>query len=165
MIEIDNRQNDILVTDEINQVIKSAIIKALELEKFDFNYDISVILTDNHGIKEMNNEFRKIDKETDVLSFPMQDFSKGSFKKEEFDINKADINPESDEVLLGDIVISVQKAFSQAGEYGHSILREIAFLTVHSVLHLLGYDHELEEERTLMRMKEENVLSMMKLFR
>ena len=108
----------------------------------------NVTFTDNDGIREINKEYRDIDKETDVLSFPMTD------EGEEFTVN-----PETGCKMLGDIVISVEKALAQAEEYGHGFKREIAFLTVHSMLHLLGYDHEKsEEEEKEMFGKQEIVL-------
>ncbi len=118
---------------------------ALSSEGYDFDCEIGVTFTDNEGIRELNREHRNIDRETDVLSFPMM---------ESFD----NLNHGID-ILLGDIVISLEKAAEQAEEYGHSFEREIAFLTVHSMMHLLGYDHMEEDERKIMREHEEAVLS------
>lgn len=154
MIEFDNRQNIIEFNDEIKNLIEKSINKALEYENFTKPYEISVVLTDNNGIKEINREFRGIDKETDVLSFPMLDIK----HNEKNNIDFEDFNMETGEVVLGDIVLSLQKAQSQSIEYGHSIEREIAFLTVHSVLHLLGYDHEEDSDRIIMREREEKIL-------
>jgi probable rRNA maturation factor len=165
MIEIENRQNSIDITEEINNTISDAIEEALLYEKFQDPFDISVIITDNPGIKAINLEFRNIDRETDVLSFPLLNYEDGPYEYDKFEASDEDINPENGAVLLGDIVISIEKAYSQAAEYGHSFSREIAFLVVHSVLHLLGYDHEIEEDKVIMRNKEENILNTMMLFR
>lgn len=153
MIEFDNRQNKIEFTQEIQNIIEKSIYSALQHENFLKSFEISVVLTDNEQIKEINNEFRGIDRETDVLSFPML-----NEKFTDSDFNFEDINPQTGEVVLGDIVLSLEKAKSQAIEYGHSFEREVSFLTVHSVLHLLGYDHEIDEERIIMRQKEESIL-------
>lgn len=169
MIEIDNRQDKILITDDVLKAIEKSIITALKYEGFDLPYEISVIITDNDNIKQINNEFRKLNKETDVLSFPLLHFSytdgyifdKNRILDSDLDL----INPETNEILLGDIIISMEKAYSQAEEYGHSLIRETAFLTVHSVLHLLGYDHEIEADRLIMRNKEEEILENMQIFR
>ncbi|MDD6308891.1 MAG: rRNA maturation RNase YbeY [Clostridia bacterium] len=107
------------------------------------NHEVSVLITDNAGIRELNRTYRQIDRETDVLSFPMED----------------------DGLLLGDIVLSLEKAYAQAEEYGHSPAREMGFLTVHSMLHLYGYDHMEEEERVEMRRMEEKILAAMGLYR
>ncbi|MCX7883888.1 MAG: rRNA maturation RNase YbeY [Caloramator sp.] len=161
MIEFDNRQNIIEFNDGIKNLIEKSINTALEYEKFTKPFEINVILTDNDGIKNINKEYRFIDKETDVLSFPMLDFK--FYEKKDIDLS--DVNIETGEVVLGDIVLSLQKAQSQAIEYGHSIEREIAFLTVHSVLHLLGYDHEIENDRIIMRDREEKILYKLGLIR
>jgi probable rRNA maturation factor len=165
MIEIDNRQINIPITEDINEVIKYAIYSTLDYEKFAHPYEVSVVITDNPGIKSINYKFRKIDRVTDVLSFPLIDFKNIDFDVPEKAFLLEAINPETEEVMLGDIVISIEKALSQASEYNHSLTREIGFLTVHSVLHLLGYDHESDEDRLIMRNKEENILSVMKLAR
>lgn len=107
------------------------------------NYEVSVLVTDNAGIHALNREHRDIDRETDVLSFPMED----------------------GEGLLGDIVLSLEKAYAQAAEFGHSPTREVAFLTVHSMMHLFGYDHIEEDDRIKMRAMEEKILSGMGLMR
>jgi probable rRNA maturation factor len=159
MIEFDNRQEKMDFNDNIKSIIEKTIEYALNYEGFNKPYEISVVITDNEGIREINREFRNIDKETDVLSFPMLEFEDDYVEKGEIEVEVEDLNPESGEVVLGDIVISLEKAKSQAEEYGHSYEREIAFLTVHSVLHLLGYDHEQEDDRVIMRSKEESILT------
>ncbi|SEF74194.1 probable rRNA maturation factor [Caloramator fervidus] len=161
MVFIENNQQKIQVTDEIINLIKEVIERAIRYENIDFKYEVNVYLVDNELIREYNRDYRNIDKETDVLSFPMIDFN----KREKYKVEKTDFDPETNCVLLGDIVLSLEKALEQSKEYGHSFEREIAFLTVHSVLHLLGYDHEKEEERIVMRNKEEDILKSMSLVR
>ena len=125
--------------------LKKAIRAALKYEKFNQDVMVSVSFTDNEGIRELNREYRNKDAATDVLSFPM-------YTMEEDDRPEPDMAAE-----LGDIVLSLERAGEQAEEYGHSFGRETAFLTVHSVLHLLGYDHERseEEEKDMFRRQEE----------
>ena len=129
----------------LKRLIKKAVKGTLECENFARNVILSVTFTDNEGIRELNREYRNKDAATDVLSFPM-------YTMEE------DGRPEPDMAAeLGDIVLSLERAGEQAEEYGHSFERETAFLTVHSVLHLLGYDHERseEEEKDMFRRQEE----------
>ncbi len=140
-IIMSNRQNKIILTPQTIRLIKSAVNTALEYEGFERKCEISVTFVDNEIIHEINKSKRGIDRPTDVLSFPIydDDFSDGEC------------------CILGDIVISLEKACEQAGEYGHSFDREVAFLTVHSVLHLLGYDHEtsLDDEKDMFWRQEE----------
>lgn len=120
-------------------------------------FEVSVLITDDDGIHELNREFRGIDRKTDVLSFPMLEYESEEKPKE-------DMLP-GEENILGDIVISLETAVSQAEEYGHSVLREISFLTVHSMLHLFGYDHETDKDRQKMRDREEYFLNKLGLVR
>ena len=141
------------------ETAKSVIEKVLENEEFPFEAEVSIMLTDNKGIQNLNREYRGIDSATDVLSFPMIDFDKpGCFEGLE---NKEDIfNPETGEAVLGDIVISLDKVSEQAKAFGHSEKREYAFLVAHSMYHLLGYDHvNSEEEAKIMEEKQERTLS------
>ena len=136
---IDNRTEGDL-DPEIENIINSAARESLSFEGFDENCEISVSLVTNEEIHAINKQFRNIDRETDVLSFPQLTFEEG----EEISRN------ENGEIILGDIIISVEKAMSQSLEYGHSFQREMAFLTAHSMLHLMGYDHmTLEEEKEM----------------
>lgn len=147
-VKITNDQLTVKIPSGVRLLIRKCCHAVLALENFKGSAEISVRFVDNEQIKELNTQFRKIEKETDVLSFPLGE--NGNY----------DVNPATGAYMLGDIVLSVQKAFEQAEEYGHSLDREIAFLTVHSMLHLLGYDHEnggLEAVR--MREKEETVLT------
>lgn len=151
---ITNDQNTVKVPSGVRLLIRRCCNAVLLMEEFDESAEISVRFVDNEQIKELNNEYRDIDKATDVLSFPLGE--NGVY----------DHNPSSGAALLGDIVISMQRAMEQAEEYGHSLDREVAFLTVHSMLHLLGYDHVnggLEALR--MREKEETVLTQLGLKR
>ena len=139
-IFITNSQDKLDYTPILRGVIRRAVNAALKYEGVGFDSEISVTLTDNEGIHELNREYRGVDRPTDVLSFPLFD---GGVPE---DMEVADEGEEKIKIPLGDIVISMEKALEQATEYGHSFEREIAFLCVHSVLHLLGYDHELSEE-------------------
>lgn len=159
MIEIDNRQDKIDFTEEMKILINKAVEYTIKYENFNKPYELSIIITDNNEIREINKQFRGIDKETDVLSFPMLDFDEGYCEDGEVEVDIEDINPESGAVVLGDMIISLEKAKEQSIEYGHSFERELAFLVVHSMLHLLGYDHEEEEDRIIMRQKEEDILN------
>lgn len=153
--------HDILITrDRANlgsnmavKFIKKAIIKTLEVEGVAVPCEVNVLLTDDAGIHEINLEFREIDRPTDVLSFPMNELIAG-----EFDSEACEENMDTGKKMLGDMVLSLERAREQAIEYGHSEGREICYLTIHSILHLLGYDHMDEgEEKRLMRSREEIV--------
>lgn len=136
-----------------------AIEKTLEFEEFPFDAEVSLSITDNEGIRVLNRENRNIDRPTDVLSFPMLAVEDGVLIIEDEDIM-------DDMVFLGDIVISMEKAIEQASSYGHSLDRELGFLTVHSMLHLLGYDHEEgEREESEMFKKQEEILASLELYR
>lgn len=145
-----NEQERVKFTLSYKRLIKRAIEETLEEEGFERPCEVSVTLVDNEAIRDMNRESRGIDRATDVLSFPIFD--------EDFDDGEA--------AILGDIVLSLEKAEEQAEAYGHSMEREIAFLTVHSMLHLLGYDHEEgKAEESEMFALQEKILTKMKLTR
>jgi len=131
----------------------------LEKEQCPYEAQVNVVLTDNEGIRELNKTYRGIDSETDVLSFPNVDFeARGIFeipKEREMDY----FDPDTGELLLGDIMISVEKVFSQAQSFGHSVKREFAFLIAHSMLHLCGYDHMDEDERKEMEDRQDEILN------
>lgn len=159
MIYIDNRQNKIKTQEDLDKLINEIIDYALKKEGVDIGYEISVIYVDNEIIKEINNDTRGINKETDVLSFPMLEYPKGRVFSEsyrEYSFGVEYLNEGN--LVLGDIVLSLEKALEQSKEYNHSFLREVCYLVVHSVLHLLGYDHIEEEEKVIMRKKEEEIL-------
>ena len=146
-----NRQKNVPVTKELRTLIKKCCLETLYEEGYKGSFEVSVTFTDNKGIREINREYRNIDKETDVLSFPATDAGE-SFTR----------SRETGCFILGDIVLSREKAVSQAQEYGHSFEREAAFRTVHSMLHLLGYDHvNSEEEEREMFGKQEIILEAM----
>ena len=129
-----------------------------------YEAQVNLLLTENQQIREMNRNFRGIDRPTDVLSFPMIDFeTPGTFG---FLEDRDDcFDPESGELVLGDIVISKEKVLEQAEAYGHSVKREFAFLIAHSVLHLTGYDHMEEEERLRMEKKQKEILEKIQILR
>lgn len=137
-------------------LIKKCALYTLEAEGIENRCYIAVHTTDNNGIKELNLEYRSIGRETDVLSFPMLDLVPG----EQLELSPGNTDPETGLIQLGDIVISLEMAKLQAAEYSHSVERELGFLVVHSVLHLLGYDHETDvESERKMRAREERILS------
>lgn len=141
----DNR-TDFEISGEIMEAVEKACLETLKYEEFDEDCEISLSFVTNEEIHQINRQFRSVDAPTDVLSFPQLTFEEG----EEADVN------ENGEIVLGDIIISVERAKEQAEEYGHSLKREITFLTVHSMLHLLGYDHmEKDEEEDMFRRQKE----------
>lgn len=122
--------------------------------------EISLVFIDNAKIRELNKKSRKVDKETDVLSFPMLDYENGKVYKDTYlDYNFPRHYFDDDKLVLGDIVISLEKALEQSKEYDHSFLREACYLIVHSLLHLLGYDHMEPEDKIMMREAEEEILA------
>ena len=139
-ILIENSQKEIEINDEINGLIKKCADAVLEFEECDFDAEISVTIVDEAEIKELNTQYRNKESVTDVLSFPLIEFDEDG----EMIYDDCDFNGEN--LVLGDIVICAKRAKEQATEYGHTFEREIAFLTVHSMLHLLGYDHEHSED-------------------
>lgn len=146
-IFLSNEQDKLDPPEDMEQLIELCTKGALEEEEIEDDAEVSVTLVDNESIRELNNEHRGIDRATDVLSFPMGD-------GECFEVD-----PDTDAILLGDIVISLERAKEQAEEYGHSYRREVAFLLTHSLFHLLGYDHvDSEEDERVMFAKQEKVL-------
>lgn len=156
---IENEQNKEAFTNELEAVVRAVCEKVMECEECDFDAQISLTLTDNENIKIINNEFRSIDAPTDVLSFPMLEFD------EEGQIIDNEFEYDNDLIMLGDIVISLERAREQSIEFGHSFKREIAFLCAHSMLHLLGYDHMVEDEERIMNEKQENILNSLNITR
>ena len=144
----------------LRALLRNAVKTALSAEGMDYPCEINILLTDDAGIHEVNLEMRDIDRPTDVLSFPMFDLAPGEHPDE------MDADPATGRIPLGDMCISVERARAQAQEYGHSFEREICYLSVHSVLHLLGYDHLDEGEmKRQMRAREEDIMSQLKLER
>ena len=147
------------VPDEYISISKDIAEFSADYLECPYECELEIIFTDDAGIRELNKEHRGLDKPTDVLSFPMQDYpAPCDFSLVEESISDS-FNSETGEMLLGSIVISVERARAQAEEYGHSIKREIAFLTAHSMLHLFGYDHETDEERIVMEEIQEKILN------
>lgn len=147
-VVIENKQKTVRVPTGVRLLIRRCCHATLEMEGFDGSAEVDVSLVDNDMIRRINNEHRGVDAVTDVLSFPLgQD-------------GKYDVNPENGAYMLGDIVLSIERAQTQAEQFGHSFQREIGYLTVHSVLHLLGYDHmEGGLDAVRMREKEEAVMN------
>lgn len=166
MIYVDNRQKKINITDEEVEELKKVILYALKEEEVEVPTEISLVFVDNEEIREINNDTRDIDRETDVLSFPMLDYEgkkvfKEMYKNYDFDVTYKD----GEDIVLGDIVLSLEKALEQSKEYNHSFQREASYLVVHSVLHLLGYDHMVEEDKIVMRRREEEILEKLNITR
>lgn len=153
MYYIENDQSKVEFTKELEEAIKSVCDRVLEDENVTLPCEISITIVDNEQIHEINLEHRGIDRPTDVLSFPMLEFETPGI------IDENEIDFDEDELVLGDIVISLERASEQAESYGHSLLREVAFLTAHSMLHLLGYDHMEPEEEAVMISKQEKSLT------
>ena len=145
---IDNR-TDFEITEEFEKLFNDVVKESLRYEEFDPECEVSLSIVSNDEIQEINKQFREIDAPTDVLSFPLLTFEEGE---------QADVN-ENNEIMLGDIIISIDKAKAQAEEYGHGLRRELAFLTAHSMLHLMGYDHMEEEEQKEMFKKQDDILN------
>ena len=135
---ITNKQKDIKIPTGLRMLIRRCCNAVLRMEKFEGSVEVSVTFVNNEQIKEYNAQYRNKNIETDVLSFPMGE--NGVY----------DVNPETGAKILGDIVISIEKAQEQAKAYGHSLQREVGFLTAHSMLHLLGYDHMQSEDEQIM---------------
>ncbi len=143
---------------DVRQVFEKVALAALEYTGCPYECDISLTLTDDDTIREMNREFRETDRATDVLSFPMLEFEKpGDFSNIEEDSPDA-FDPDSGELLLGDIVISADHVLAQAAEYGHTVLREYAFLIAHSMLHLQGFDHMEPDEASVMEQAQNDIM-------
>ena len=159
-VAIRNNQKKFKVEKSLRDLVRSAAKATLLYMDFSTNVEISVMFTDNDEIKELNRLHRGIDRATDVLSFPLIEYDEeGNVLSEFMDFNQ------DGEMVLGDIVISLERAAEQAEEYGHSFSREVGFLTVHSMLHLLGYDHMTPEDEEEMFGYQEDILKEMNLSR
>ena len=151
-IYFENNQKKHSIKYKMQMLIRRTILETLDYEGMENDVEVSVTFVDDEGIRELNKKFRNMDKPTDVLSFPLLDYEGESEE------------PFFDELChnLGDIVISLERAMAQANEFGHSFEREVAFLTAHSMLHLLGYDHELSEEDDAdMRKRQNDIMERM----
>ncbi len=148
---ISNEQEKYPMTDALEKLLKLVCETAMQTEGVEGEWEISLVLADNAYIQELNRDYRGIDQPTDVLSFALEE---GEAMPDPLAVR-----------ILGDIVLSLEKAQEQAEEFGHGLERETAYLTVHGVLHLLGYDHMQEEDKTIMRQKEEKILALLNLSR
>ncbi len=157
-------EGDLILPIACEETARQVIEEALDYIGCPYEVEVNLLLTMNEEIRVMNREFRGIDRETDVLSFPMVEYeTPGEF---DFLEEREDcFHPESGELLLGDIVISKEKVLSQAAEFGHAPKREFAFLIVHSVLHLAGFDHMEDDERLIMEEKQRQILEKMNILR
>lgn len=157
---IDNRQDKIVVDEAMENLVVQVVEKVLNYEECEEKYEVSISFVNNEEIKSLNMKYRGMDKATDVLSFPMLEFTDEELSEEDEDAEYID-----EEIVLGDIVVSMEKALEQSKEYGHSFERELAFLLVHGMLHLLGYDHEDGASEGEMFDKQEEILKEMNLIR
>lgn len=146
-IYYDDRQDDIKITDEIKNLIEKSIAAVLKVENLHENVEVSVSFVGDEEIRDLNRDYRGVDKSTDVLSFPMDD---------EFIIVSR---------ILGDVIINTRRVMEQAEELGHSNERELSYLTVHSILHLLGYDHMEDEDKREMREREKLAMKELSIYR
>lgn len=145
-------------------LIKKVILAVLEYEDCPYETEVNIVLTNNEEIHKINREYRQIDRPTDVLSFPTIEYeTPGDFSKVEEDMSV--FHPETGELMMGDIMISVDKIIAQAEEYGHSKERELGFLVAHSMLHLCGYDHIKEDDREIMEAKQREIMEQLSLQR
>ena len=166
MIILEDCQQSICLSSDFFNNIKSVVDVVLNVEEVNVNYEVNIFFVDNEYIKNINNEHRGINKETDCLSFPMLTYKKGKVYKDQY-VNYEFKDYELDEgkVILGDILISTEKAKSQSEEFGHEFYREVVYLIVHSLLHLLGYDHMIQEEKEIMRFREKQIIKTIGVFK
>lgn len=156
---------EVKFTFNYNDLAQRVVNHCLDYMQFPYEAEVNLTLTDNDGIHAINKEFRQMDRPTDVLSFPMLNYeTPGDFAFLDEEDND-DFNPDTGEALLGDIIISVDKVFEQAECFGHSVEREYAFLIVHSMLHLFGFDHMQEDEAKIMEEKQKEILNQMNILR
>lgn len=160
MIYMDDRQSLISVEKDLKDNIKEIIDYTLKEEQVLVPYEVSLIFVDNEAIREINADTRGIDTATDVLSFPMLDYEdKKVFKQCYLNYEFSPIDLNEGNLVLGDIVLSLERAKEQSEEFRHSFIREVCYLVIHSILHLLGYDHMEDEDKIIMRVREEEILS------
>lgn len=150
---------------DVENIARQVVQAALDLEACPYEAEVSLLLTTNEEIHQLNRMFRQKDSPTDVLSFPMLEYeTPGDFSLIDEE-SGADFNPDTGELVLGDIVISKEKVLEQAKAYGHSPLREFAFLIAHSMLHLFGYDHIEEQERLQMEERQHKIMELLQITR
>ena len=150
------KETDIRLRCDEEAVIRRAVRQSLEFMGFPEEIEVNVLLTDDASIHEINLSERGIDSPTDVLSFPMVEYEQPGDRSA---LDSADIDPENEEIVLGDIVVSLERAAAQAAEYNHSHKRELGFLIAHSMLHLMGFDHMTEDDRARMEEKQDLILA------
>ena len=143
----DDRQDKMEISDENIEAIEKAVTVCLETEGLDGDFEVSISFVTNEEIRELNKQYRNVDSETDVLSFPMDD------------------DEDAEIIMLGDIVLSTEKIIEQAAEFGHSLEREMLYLVAHSTLHLIGYDHMDDDEKQEMRQREKEIMKELQLFK
>lgn len=166
MLYTENRQEVLKVTEEFISKISDVCDFALNEEGMILPYQISLLFVNNEEIREVNLETRNIDRATDVLSFPMLDYEKGKVYKDMYiDFKFDETFKDGEELVLGDMVLSLERALEQSKEYCHSYEREVCYLVVHSILHLLGYDHMEDDEKRVMRKREEEILNKLEIRR
>lgn len=166
MLYTENRQEKLEVTEEFISKISKVCDFALSEEGMKIPYQISLLFVNDEEIRDINLEIRNIDRATDVLSFPMLDYEEGKVYKDIYENFEFDETfKDGDELVLGDMVLSLERALEQSKEYGHSYEREVCYLVVHSILHLLGYDHMEDEEKIIMRKREEEILNKLNITR
>ena len=166
MLYTENRQDKLEVTENFIERLSNVCDFALKEEGVECQYQISLLFVDNEEIREINNETRNIDRATDVLSFPMLDFEdKKVFNEMYLNYDFDETFKDGDELILGDMGLSLERALEQSEEYGHSYEREVSYLVVHSILHLLGYDHMEEDDKKRMRKREEEILNKLQIRR
>lgn len=157
---LENLQDKLPVDEELTKLIKTAVHACIQQADLNSGCEVGIMLVDNDRIREINREYRNIDSATDVLSFPIVEMEEGRVLSAEGDLDR-----DENLLVLGDIVISLERAERQAAEYGHSYVREVAFLTTHGAFHLLGYDHGNEQQEGKMLAKQEEVLAVLGLAR
>lgn len=158
MISYVENETEVDLPFNTQEIVSRIMDVVMEMEHCPYETTVNVLITDNAGIRVYNRDYRNLDKETDVLSFPNISYEDTA----DFTAAEADgadcFDPDSGELILGDIILNVERVLTQAKEYGHSVLREFAFLTAHSMFHLCGYDHMEEQDAIIMERKQEEVL-------
>lgn len=164
-IHVENESKILLPGLDTEALAEKVIGAALDFEGCPYETEVHLLLTDNEAIRQLNREYRQIDRATDVLSFPMLEYeSPSDFSVAEDEICDS-FHPETGELILGDIIISMEKVVEQAEKYGHSQEREFAFLIAHSMLHLCGYDHMTPEEAKIMEDRQSSILESLQILR
>ncbi len=158
-------ETDLSFPFSVDETAALVLNAGLKHENVPYDVCINILITDREGIRTYNRDYRSIDKETDVLSFPAVDYDAPCDFSHVEDEPNSYTDPETGELILGDMILCGERVFIQAEEYGHSVLREFSFLLTHSLLHLLGYDHETKEEEKIMFEKQEAILSDLRISR